>query len=51
MTNNEKIAHDLAVAVAAAKLSKSNNPQADIEVINDYQKAKNKFLSLLNQLN
>lgn len=50
MISNEQIAHDLAIAVAEAKLSKSNNPSANIAVINDYQSAKKTFLNLLNQM-
>lgn len=45
--SDEQIAHDLAVAVATAKLLKKNNPSADISLVNDYDDAYPTLLSFV----
>lgn len=47
MLSNEQIAHDLAVAVAAAKLSKMTNPSADITLVREYDDAYRRLISLV----
>ncbi|MGX6472088.1 hypothetical protein [Pediococcus pentosaceus] len=44
---NEQIAHDLAVAVAAAKLNQKSNLSADISLVSDYDNAYRYLLDLV----
>jgi hypothetical protein len=47
--SNEQIAHDLAVAVVSAKISKKAYISSDISVITAYEDAYSDFLRLLNK--
>ena len=47
--SNAQLAHDLAVAVVSAQLSKEDNVSAGISVISKYEEAYDTLLGLLNR--
>ena len=46
MISKEQIAHDLAIAVVTAKLSKKNYPQSNMQLLTDYESEFNEILRL-----
>lgn len=46
MISKEQIAHDLAIAVVTAKLSKKNYPQSNMQLLTDYNSEFNEILRL-----